>query len=75
MSDWAEEGLYTSSDLSNLAQGQTVWARLVRDLLGHIPHRDTHVVISSSLQRLTEETEIEQDWKVFEVSENSWLQC
>lgn len=53
--------MYTSSDISNLAQGLTVWARLVRgDLLSHIPHWDTRVVISS-LQRLTEETEIEQD--------------
>lgn len=61
--------MYTSSDISNLAQGQTLWARLVRgDLLGHIPFWDTHVVISSSSQRLTEETEFEQDRKVFEVS-------
>lgn len=73
MSDWVE-GMY--SDISNLAQGQTLGARLVRGyLLGHIPFWDTHVVISSSPQRLTEETEIEQDWKVFEVSESSWLQC
>lgn len=53
--------MYTSRDVSNLALGQTLWARLVRgDLLGHIPHQDTYIVISSSSQRLTEETETEQ---------------
>lgn len=54
--------MHISSDISNLAQGQTLWASLVRgDSLRHIPYQDTHVVISSSSQRLTEETEIEQD--------------